>query len=56
MNFYKATKNPSSNSTKNQHSHRGLPGRYALDEPNNRQPEHPNRHINFLINLKKSVL
>ena len=48
-NFYKATENPSSDSTKNQHSHHHLPGRYALDEPNNRRPEHGKGHIDFSL-------
>ena len=46
-NFYKTTENPNSNSTKNQHSDHRLPGRYALDEPNNRRPEHGKEHIDF---------
>ena len=32
MNFYKATENPNSDSTKNQHADHRLPGRYALDK------------------------
>ena len=48
-NFYKATENPNSNSTKNQHSDHRLPGRYALDEPNNRRPEHGKEHIDFSL-------
>ena len=63
-NFHEATENPNSDSTKNQHSDHCLPGRYALDEPNNRRPEHGKGHIDFsliqqlgfIINLKKSVL
>ena len=47
--FYKATENPNSNSTKNQHSDHCLPGRYALDEPNNRRPEHGKGHIDFSL-------
>ena len=39
-NFYKATENPNSDSTKNQHSDHCQPGRYALDVPNYRRPEH----------------
>ena len=49
MNFYKATENPNSNSTKNQHSDHRLPGRYALDEPNNRRPEHGKGNIDFSL-------
>ena len=48
-NFYKATENPSSDSTKNQHSHHHLRGRYALDEPNNRRPEHGKGHTEFSL-------
>ena len=39
-NFYKATENPSSNYTKNQHSVNRLHGQYALDDPNNKRTEH----------------
>ena len=38
-NFYKATENCNSDSTKNQHSDYCLSGRYTLDEPNNRRPD-----------------
>ena len=48
-NFYKATENPNSNSTKNQHSDHRLPRRYALAEPNNRRPEHGKGHIDFSL-------
>ena len=48
-NFYKATENPNGNSTKNQHLAHRLPWRYALDEPNNRRPEHGKGHIDFSL-------
>ena len=48
-NFYKATENPNSNSTKNQHLDYRLPRRYALDEPTNRRPEHGKGHIDFSL-------
>ena len=48
-NFYKATENPSSNSTKNQNSGHRLPGRYALNEPNNRKPGNGKEHIDFSL-------
>ena len=48
-NFYKATEIPNSNSTKNQHSDHCLPGRYALDEQNNRRPEHGKGHLDFSL-------
>ena len=48
-NFCKATENPNSNSTKNQHSDHHLPGRYALDEPNHRRPEHGKGHMDFSL-------
>ena len=48
-NFYKATENPNSNSTKNQHSDHCLPGWYALDEPNNGRPERGEEHIDFSL-------
>ena len=48
-NFYKATENPNSNSTRNQHSDHRLPGRYALDEPNNRMSEHGKGHTDFSL-------
>ena len=34
---------------KNQHSDHGLPGRYSLDESNNRRPEHGKRHTDFSL-------
>ena len=46
-NFCKATENPNSNSTKNQHSDNRVHGRYALDKPNNRRPEHGKKHTDF---------
>ena len=49
MNFYKATENPNSNSTKNQHSDYLLPEQYALDEPNNRRLEYGKGHIDFSL-------
>ena len=62
-NFYKATENSNSNSTKNQHSDHRLPGRYALDGPNNRRLNMTRdtlifllQQLGFIINLKKSVL
>ena len=48
-NFYKATENPNSDSTKNQHSDHHLTGRYALDESNNRRLEHGKGHIDFSL-------
>ena len=48
-NFYKATENPNSNSTKNQNSGHRLPGRYALNEPNNRKPGNGKEHIDFSL-------
>ena len=48
-NFHKATKNPKSNCTNNQHSDHPLPRQYALDEPNNRRPEHGKEHIHFSL-------
>ena len=50
-NFYKAIENPNSNSTKNQHSDHRLAWRYALDEPNNRRPEHGKGHIDFSLTV-----
>ena len=40
MNFYKASENPNSDSTRNQHSNDGQPERYTLDEQKNIRPEH----------------
>ena len=48
-NFYKATENRNSSSTKNQHSNHCLPKRYVLYEPNNRRPEHGKAHIDFSL-------
>ena len=48
-NFYKATENPNGNSTKNQHLAHRIPGRYALDQSNNRRPEHGKGHIDFSL-------
>ena len=61
-NFYKTTENPNSN-TKIQDLDYRLPGRYALDKPNNRRPGHCKdililllQQLGFIIKLKKSVL
>ena len=48
-NFYKATENHNSSSTKNQHSNHSLPKRYVLYEPNNRRPEHGKAHNDFSL-------
>ena len=48
-NFYKGAENPNSNFAKNQHSDHRLPRRYALDELNNRRPEHFKRRIDFSL-------
>ena len=48
-NFYKATENSNSDSTKNHHSDHFLPRRFALDEPNNKRPEPCKGHIYFSL-------
>ena len=48
-NFYKTTVNSNINSPKNKHSDHRLHGRYALDEPNSRRPEHGKGHIDFFL-------
>ena len=48
-NFYKATENPSSDSTMNRHSDHRLPRRYPLNEPKNRRPEHGKGHNDFSL-------
>ena len=48
-NFYKATENSNSDSTKNHHSDHLLPGRFTLDEQNNKRPEPCKGHIYFSL-------
>ena len=50
-NFYKATQNLNCNSKKKQHSDHCLPGPCALDEPNNRRPEHGKGDIDFPLTV-----
>ena len=48
-NFYKATENPNSDSSKNQHSDHCLHGWYALNESSKRRPEHGRGYFDFSL-------
>ena len=55
-NLYKITQNSSFSVMSTEHTNYKLLGRYVVDRPYNRRNVYAQRHLGFVLNLRKSIL